>query len=48
MKAIAERSGDYYILNGTKNWVTNGIKSDYVIVFAVTEKDVGYKEFLVF
>ena len=43
MKAIAERSGDYYILNGTKNWVTNGIKSDYVIVFAVTEKDVGYK-----
>ena len=43
MKAIADRSGDYYILNGTKNWVTNGIKSDYVIVFAVTEKDVGYK-----
>ena len=43
MKAIAKRNGDYYILNGTKNWVTNGIKSDYVIVFAVTEKDVGYK-----
>jgi len=43
MKAIAEKDGDYYVLNGTKNWVTNGIKSNYVIVFAVTEKDVGYK-----
>ena len=43
MRAIAEKKDDYYVLNGTKNWVTNGIKSDYVIVFAVTEKDVGYK-----
>jgi len=43
MRAIAEKKDDHYVLNGTKNWVTNGIKSDYVIVFAVTEKDVGYK-----
>ena len=43
MRAIAHKEGEHYILNGTKNWVTNGIKSDYVIVFAVTEKNVGYK-----
>ncbi|MFQ6607794.1 MAG: acyl-CoA dehydrogenase [Fidelibacterota bacterium] len=39
----AKRDGDYYILNGTKNWVTNGIHSNVVIVFAVTEKGVGHK-----
>ena len=32
-----------YILNGTKNWVTNGINSDIVIVFALTKKNIGHK-----
>ena len=39
----AKKEGDYYIINGTKNWVTNGINSDYVIVFAITTPDVGHK-----
>ena len=39
----AVKNGNSYILNGTKNWVTNGISSDVVIVFAVTEKKVGHK-----
>ena len=43
MLAFAKREGDYYVLNGTKNWVTNGLHSDYVIVFAVTTKGVGHK-----
>ena len=43
MRAFASNEGNYYILNGTKNWVTNGISSDYVIVFAVTDKDIGHK-----
>lgn len=43
MKAIAERSGDYYILNGTKNWVTNGKNSDIVIVAALTTTGIGHK-----
>jgi len=43
MKMNAVRNGDSYILNGTKNWVTNGISSDIVIVFAVTDKNVGHK-----
>ncbi len=43
MLAFAKKDGNYYILNGTKNWVTNGLHSDYVLVFAVTEKGVGHK-----
>ena len=43
MRMNAVNIGDSYILNGTKNWVTNGISSDVVIVFAVTDKNVGHK-----
>ena len=43
MKTYAKLDGEDYILNGTKNWVTNGINCDYVIVFALTEKEVGHK-----
>jgi len=43
MRTFAEKDGDSYVLNGTKNWVTNGISSDVVIVFAVTTKGIGYK-----
>lgn len=40
---FAERKNDHYVINGTKNWVSNGIHSNIVIVFAMTEKGVGYK-----
>ena len=43
MNTFAKLDGDNYILNGTKNWVTNGINANYVIVFALTEKNVGHK-----
>jgi butyryl-CoA dehydrogenase len=39
---FAEKDGNHYILNGTKNWVTNGINSNVVIVFAMTEKGAGH------
>ncbi len=39
---VAEKSGQYYVLNGTKNWVTSGINSDVVIVMALTDKSAGY------
>jgi len=39
----AKRDGDHYVLNGIKNWVTSGINSNAVIVFAVIEKGIGYK-----
>ena len=43
MNTFAKLDGNHYILNGTKNWVTNGINCDYVLVFALTQKDVGHK-----
>ena len=43
MKTYAKKEGNYYIINGTKNWVTNGINSDIVIMFCMTKKDIGYK-----
>ena len=43
MLTFAKKENDSYILNGTKNWVTNGKKSDIVIVAALTTKDVGHK-----
>ena len=43
MITTAVKDGDSYILNGTKNWVTNGINSDVVLVFALTTKGIGHK-----
>ena len=43
MLTYAVKDGDQYVINGTKNWVSNGISSDLVVVFLMTEKGVGYK-----
>ncbi|XP_043839562.1 isovaleryl-CoA dehydrogenase, mitochondrial isoform X1 [Dromiciops gliroides] len=37
MKLKAEKKGDYYFLNGTKFWITNGPDADVVIVYAKTD-----------
>ena len=42
LHTVAEKSGQYYIINGTKNWVTSGINSDVVLVMALTDKSAGY------
>ncbi|CAH1392348.1 unnamed protein product [Nezara viridula] len=36
MKLKAEKKGDYYVLNGTKFWITNGPDADVLIVYAKT------------
>ncbi len=38
MQTVAEQRGDKWILNGSKNFITNGPHADYMIVFAVTER----------
>jgi alkylation response protein AidB-like acyl-CoA dehydrogenase len=35
--------GDYYLLNGTKNWITNGGSASYYIVIAQTNVEAGHK-----
>ena len=42
MSAIRDPSGDW-ILNGEKIFITGGNEADFVIVFAVTDKDKGYR-----
>lgn len=42
-RTVAEKQGDYYILNGTKNWITNGSTADVVLVMAATDKSKGAK-----
>jgi alkylation response protein AidB-like acyl-CoA dehydrogenase len=43
MNTFAEKKGNHFIINGTKNWVTNGINSDIIILFCLTEKSIGSK-----
>jgi len=38
-KTTAIDHGDHYILNGTKNWITNGNSADYYIIIAQTDKE---------
>ncbi len=40
---VATKDGDHYILNGIKNWITNGVNADYYIVIAQTDPSKGHK-----
>src|ERR1035438_2903035 len=42
-KTTADKDGDYYVLNGIKNWTTNGTTADYYLVMATTDKALGHK-----
>ncbi len=39
----AEDKGDYYVLNGTKNWITNGGRSDVYLVIAQTDRSKKHR-----
>lgn len=43
MKTTAVRKNDHYVLNGTKNWITNGMYADYYIMTALTDPAAGHK-----
>ncbi len=36
MQCVAKQDGDYWIINGTKNWITHGISGDVAVVIART------------
>lgn len=42
-KTTAIDKGDHYLLNGTKNWITNGGTADIYLVIAQTNKEKGHK-----
>lgn len=39
----AKRDGEFYILNGTKNWITNGSTASVYLVIAQTDASKGHK-----
>jgi len=42
-RTLAEDKGDYYLLNGTKNWITNGGTSQVHLVMAQTDPEKGHR-----
>jgi alkylation response protein AidB-like acyl-CoA dehydrogenase len=42
-RTTAIDKGDHYLLNGTKNWITNGGNASIYIVIAQTHADLGHK-----
>lgn len=42
-KTTAVRDGDEYVINGTKNWVTNGDHADTIILMTITDPSKGHR-----
>ncbi len=41
MRLRADKSGDRFVLNGSKMWITNGPEADVAVVYAKTEPEAG-------
>ena len=48
IKTRAVENGDFYVLNGTKSWVTNGGEAGVYLVMAATGENKGRKEISAF
>jgi len=42
-QTVAVKKGDRYLVNGSKNWITNGPKADAIVLFTMTDKAAGHK-----
>lgn len=43
MRTLAERRGGEYVLNGSKNFITNGPQADVILVLAMTDREKRHK-----
>ncbi len=48
IRTRAKKDGNDFIINGSKIFITNGHRADYVLVLAKTDPDAGYKGFTTF
>ena len=48
MRTTAIKSGDHYVINGSKTFITNGVYADYYVVAAKTQPEMGNKGISIF
>src|SRR5215216_4632788 len=48
IKTRAVRDGDEYVINGSKTFITNGHRADYIVLVTKTDPDAGYDGFTLF
>jgi alkylation response protein AidB-like acyl-CoA dehydrogenase len=48
IKTRAVRDGDDWVINGSKTYITNGTRADYIVLVTKTDPDAGYDGFTLF
>jgi len=48
IKTRAVRDGDEYVINGSKTYITNGARADFIVLVTKTDPDAGYDGFTLF
>jgi citronellyl-CoA dehydrogenase len=48
IKTRAVRDGDGWVINGSKTYITNGTRADYIVLVTKTDPDMGYDGFTLF
>jgi alkylation response protein AidB-like acyl-CoA dehydrogenase len=48
IRTRAIRDGDYYVINGSKTFITNGARADFIVLVTKTDPDAGYDGFSLF
>jgi alkylation response protein AidB-like acyl-CoA dehydrogenase len=48
IKTRAVRDGDEWVINGSKTYITNGHRADYIVLVTKTDPDAGYDGFTLF
>lgn len=43
LTCVARKQGEEYVINGTKNWITNGPEADVCVLFATEDTSAGHK-----
>src|SRR4051794_39321603 len=48
IRTTAVRDGDEYVINGSKTYITNGHRADFIVLVTKTDPDAGYDGFSLF
>jgi len=48
IRTRAVRDGDEYVINGSKTFITNGVRADYIVLVTKTDSEAGYDGFSLF